>query len=235
MNLKMLQEHFVHSLTTNSINKQLEKLVIPGGSLKIEEAMTIYRGDYQARMKEALSKNFEATWLFLGDEDFFRQAELYIFQYPSTLDNLTNYGEFFPEFIKEVSLEASQMATFEKAFWKYFHSEDKTPFKLTPEFISESSLNLLNLTLISSELSLDFIWENRETVTGISEDLDLFEPSYFALYKKEEKVEVVKVLKVEFEILVELSMCLKISELAPRELKPENWSRIFEIVRYAHV
>lgn len=235
MNLKTLQEHFAQSLTGNLKNKELEDVIIPAGSLKNEEALNVYRTDYQARLKEALATNYEATLLVLGDDEFFFQAHSYILKHPSSLDNLTNYGESFPEWIENISTEACQMAMFERAFWKYFHQKRQTPFLLTPEIIINAGFDLSELTLISSDLRLDLVWQNREVRAPGFEELNLYSLSHFVLYKKHDNVAIVKLSELEFNVLDELSKCSKISNLSQKEISSETWMKVFEIIQFARV
>lgn len=233
MNLKMWQEHFVHSLITNSKNEELEKLIIPAGSLTREDALNVYRQDYQARMKEALASNYEATWLVLGDEEFFSLSEEYISKHPSSYDNLTNYGDLFPQFLRTFSQEASEMAEFEKAFWKYFHAEDRPSIKLNSEIVIQAKFNLSEITFIASEIRLDLLWSKRLEKENILQKDNLYEESFYALYKREDKVEIAKLTKLEYEVLQELSICLQISCLSERGISTESWSRIFNLLQFS--
>lgn len=231
MDLKSLQEQFVALITSQTYAAGIEG-IIPGGSLSIDEATNVYRQDYRARLKEALSVNYEATWLILGDDDFFNQADLYINKYPSNLHNLTNYGEFFPEFLKDISNEASQMAMLERAFWRYFHNKDQAALVLTQAMIEEGSFDLAPLTLLESDLRIDLVWQYRESGSEVLSQLDLEETCYLALFKADEKVEIKKISKLVFDILSELKQVSKISSLTPREIAPDNWIMVFDILRY---
>lgn len=235
MNLKVLQEHFAQSLTANLKNEELERLIIPAGSLRNEEALNVYRTDYATRLKEALVTNYEATLLVLGDEDFFSLAHSYVINHPSKLDNLTNYGEHFPEWIKSSSVTAWQMALFEKAFWKCFHQKRQNPLSLTPDFIMNSGFDLSDLTLIASDLRLDLVWQNRQIQSADFEELDLYTSSYFVIYKKYDTVSVEKLSELEFEILDELSKCSKINLISQREISAETWRQVFEIIQFSNI
>jgi hypothetical protein len=232
MDLKTLQKNFVANVTSE--HSSLDELfILPAGSLSKEQAMGIYREDYFARLKDALATNYEATWIILGDEDFFNHAEQYVITHPSELNNLTNYGNHFPAYLAKASKEASQMAYFERSFWTYFHMKDQSSIILNPEIISEAFFDLAGITLIQSELRLDLIWENREGGSNLLSELDLYEECYFAIYKAEAKVEIKKISKIEYDVLYELSHCSKLMNLSPREIEPESWKSILEVLKFS--
>src|SRR4051812_17487252 len=94
------QKIFLDAILGSEVDDNLLANIKPAGSLSNLEALNVYRGDYTARMLEALGKNYEATWVLLGDEEFMDAATRYIKLNPSTYTNLTTYGESFPNFLE---------------------------------------------------------------------------------------------------------------------------------------
>ena len=138
MDLKELQLIFSSVVTGQDENYKrdhLAGLISGGGTLNPDDAITVYAQDYQARLRDALSQNYEATWLIMGDEEFFEYADIYIRKYPSHLSNLTNYGEEFPELLgtNPELVDASKMAMFERAFWRAFHLSDRASITIDEE------------------------------------------------------------------------------------------------------
>lgn len=244
MELKLLQECFCQSIQANQdqdICKELKKLLVGAGQLNLPEAIEVYSLDYKARMREALSKNYEATWLVLGDDDFFKLADLYIDNYPSEYSNLTSYGESFPLFLAghENLQDASKMASFEQAFWSFFHSKDQAKILLDDNKIINAEFNLEKIKCIESDMRLDLLWKHRESsLKGNSDDLeqlDLFEKTHVVMFKAEERVEVLRVDKVSFEIIMELKRCKKISLLQERTVSNEVWKEVFEVLVFSEI
>jgi len=232
MDLYNFQKMFVDSITLKNEEYDLVSNIIPVGRLNPQEALYVYQDDYKARMREALGANYEATWRLMGDDNFFDVAEKFIFSHPSKFSNLTFYGDLFPLFLKEVSEEAHQMATFEHAFWKSFHAMDSKPKTISEESFGELSFDLSGLTLIHSQLRLDLIWQYRNSLSNELQDMNLFHESYFALYKREEKVEIERLVKNEYEILMELQKGIRIIDLDIGEVNPKHWMNIFNIIQY---
>ena len=187
MELRELQLMFSSIVSgENGLNiGELQKIITGGGTLNPKKSIDVYIQDYQARMKDALSKNYEATWLIMGDDEFFEYTEIFIKKYPSNLSNLTNYGEYFSELIAENDelADASQMALFERAFWKNFHSNDRPAIIIDEKMITEGLFDLSNFTFLKSQMRLDLVWMNRDKGINALDGLEIFEESYFIIYK----------------------------------------------------
>lgn len=234
MNLKEMQQLFVKSVTSGSLSSVLRESISPGGSLTNESALNVYSMDYKARMQEALGKNYEATWLVMGDEDFVDLCQKYIVEHPSHLSNLTTYGDSFPEFIKKSGseLEIIQMSLFERQFWTCFHAEDKPPKTITEELLTTGTFSLDAISLFDSALRLDLIWAKREEGSEAFEGIEPYTQCFLAVYKAFEKVEVKKLLPESYLILSELKEVTKISELTPKEYSPEIWAEVLSVLSF---
>lgn len=240
MDLKELQTMFCSLVTKQeekSFNKEdLLNIITGGGSLNSENALDVYSQDYQARMRDALSQNYEATWLFMGDEEFFECADKYIQSYPSHLLNLTNYGEEFPEMLEENSelIDASKMAMFERAFWQNFHKGDKAVIHIDEEMIKNGEFDLSNFAFIESEMRLDLVWTHREEGSNVLAELEIYEQSYFLIYKALDLVEIRRVSEIIYSFLKNLKECRNIANVKERDISPEMWVEIFGILRFSN-
>lgn len=239
MDLKELQTMFSSLVTgqneQNYSKDQLVKIITGGGTLNPDGAINVYSQDYQARMRDALSKNYESTWLIMGDDEFFEYADIYIRTYPSHLSNLTNYGEKFPELLAGNTelIDASKMAIFERAFWRAFHLDDRPPITIDEEMITNGEFNLSGFTFVESEMRLDLVWSHREEGSSAIESLELFEQSYFLIYKANDLVEIRKVREDMYDFLIKLRDCKKIADVKDREVLPMMWGEIFSILKFS--
>src|SRR5687768_3042109 len=78
---------------------ELEKSLVAGGRLSLQEALGVYSNGYVARLTEALGEIFEGVWWVLGDSGFFEMCKRYIAATPSKSYNLSDYGDGFPAFL----------------------------------------------------------------------------------------------------------------------------------------
>lgn len=241
MNLKEIQVSFCSVVSgKNDNNIMKEKLlssITGGGNLSSPESLDVYSIDYHARMKDALSKNYEATWMMMGDDDFFLYAEAFISKYPSALSNLTNYGDEFPEMLAEnIDLtDESKMASFERAFWEKFHQADTKANKIDEKMITSGEFNLEGYTFIDSNMRLDLVWSAREKGVNALDGFELHERSYFVIYKAGEAVEISKINSVVFNFLISLKESKQIKYVIMDEIPTEEWVSIFNILKFSEI
>ncbi|MBY0414908.1 MAG: DNA-binding domain-containing protein, partial [Bdellovibrionales bacterium] len=173
MKLKFFQEEFTNLVLSPSATCSLS--FRPEGKLNDNEAINVYRNDYEARMIEALGSNFEATWLMLGDDDFFAIGKKYITHYPSTFKSLMHFGHQFPQFLKMEKFDESVviMAQFESFFWKLFHAKEKDQIVLTQELVTNGTFNLESIGLFQASARIDEIWIHRKDSSSSLEKIDL--------------------------------------------------------------
>ncbi|TGK40272.1 DNA-binding domain-containing protein [Leptospira andrefontaineae] len=102
----------------------LSDQILPGGKLGSNSAIAVYQNGYLARFTEALGEKYEAVWKVLGDEDFFETAKTFIEDHPSHSYNISNYGEDFPDFLRETFAEhpiLAEIADLELHVFRIFH------------------------------------------------------------------------------------------------------------------
>lgn len=207
------------------------------GNLSPSDGLAIYEVDYRARIFEALSKNYEATWVVLGDQAFLEASADYIEKFPSISYTLNNYGAFFPSYLKEKAdiygLEASEMSAYEQAFWQLFHQEDTCFSEIDHSVLLSKKFSLDHIFLFQSSLNLDLVWANREN--GINDsvsDKELYGDFCFVLSKKKSKVESTRLSKNVFDLLSMLKEKNSFSLLTYFEISQSEWLLIFDILSY---
>jgi len=225
-----------HNWQKQFVLKTIDSKLIKGArSLSSEEALLVYYQDYQARMLEALGKNYEATWVMLGDEEFFQLANDFIEKFPSKHFSLNQFGENFPEFLA-INCDDSDiflMSDYERNFWKLFHQDANEKKILKQEDIEKGLFDLSQIYFFESNVDLQLIFKNRES--GISEDLKPFinESKRYALYKMNNIVKVLELNLNQFHFLKELKDLKSFLKVKPIPLKEEDWPIIFEVLSFS--
>lgn len=159
--------------------------IVGAGTLSPKEALDVYRGDYNARLSEALQNKFEGVFLIAGEELFRDLAQLFLNVKQSHDPDLQKFGEEFPQWLKNSAPLNDQMrflsevAKVDLAFHHLFHlrpivSQSNYSLELNPAFITLSSEAPLILIEVSEsgyslwnnrfedELPKDFIWDELE-------------------------------------------------------------------------
>lgn len=237
--LKDFQKQFLQAVTDNEINPAMLEMIRPIGKLEAKDVVSIYRDDYQARMQEALGKNYEGTWVLLGDEDFFSLAQQYIKENPSSYTNLTVYGESWPEFLlkHEAPDEVMQMASFERFFWKRFHQSDVAPKDIDAHSLEDIQFSLANTLLIKADFKLYQLWLKREDNQQL--DFDDFEGEQWLLvYRSNQGVKVQELTSTQFRMmeLIKEHQYLPAVFLELQQLEIEtsetDWTLVFEALKF---
>jgi len=110
--------------------------VKPSWSLTALERLGIYRGMYEARMREALEVDYPLLAGFLGPELWEQLISLYIRQYPSRSYTLNRLGDYLPLFLNELEglprpRFAADLARYEFAVSSVFDAPED--HAITPE------------------------------------------------------------------------------------------------------
>jgi len=231
------QKRFLDAITNNVNDEALFTLMRPVAKLTSEKALAVYRDDYSARIIEALGSNYEATWLYLGDDDFFSLGREYIKKYPSHLKNLTYYGAEFPKFLQEQNqAEAFYIADFEKKFWQLFNSKDSVRKKYLPAELMAGNItfNFDSCFLLEAPLNINKLWQHRAAAAHELEDLDFSKEVQLILYKEEGRVAILELTKPTYELA---RLILKNNHLPQAieaycqldlpELTPSDWQKLF--------
>lgn len=236
------QKKFLDCILNQRTHEDLLDLIVPAGSLKKTEALAVYRGDYKARLTEALGKSYEATWLLLGDEEFLEVCGKYISTTPSTLTSLTSYGQNFAVFLEEHDFDEDvvELANFERTFWHLFNEAAKVSRTLDPECLETAGFDLsMDIHLFSASVKLHQLWLAREELKPSLTSEDIDGPQFLAVYKAGERVVVKELSELQYLILTlfkEMSYAAVVFEnLSVRNLSPTavEWSEVFEILSFS--
>jgi len=134
--------------------------------------LAIYHRAYRLRISEALSKAYDKTHAYLGDDMFAELSLGYIAQHPSQYANMRWVGDRFAAYLTQALQEhplVAELAAFEWALSIAFDAEDATPLTaqdlaaVTEEqwecigFALHPSLQLLTMqtNAVASWLALD--------------------------------------------------------------------------------
>lgn len=234
----MKQKDFVESvLKKNFVSSSMESEIIPIGNLSASDVLNIYHSDYMARMTEAIGELYETVWFTVGDEEFFSLCKDYINLNPSTLRDLNCYAENFPDYIKSHTLiedipYLSDVANFEKTFWKLFHCNVEMKEQVAPRDLENSSCDFSNaISLYGSEYNILSLWNLRKgkiTEEQWDNDIDIELPNFLCLYRNEDQVFIESFLKDEFIFFQLLKKGLTIGEaLVSCDISSESVMRVF--------
>lgn len=215
--LKQIQNDFYYFLRGSSNQFQLE--VCPIGNLTSIQSLEIYRRGYKARLIEVLGDSFESCWWVLGDELFFDLASRYIDLYPSQVDDLDQYGESFPAFLKQEQLRIipdskfnflNNLAEFEIIFKKIFHKKNVLAPKIDWNvFFDENETVELKLSssslLFQSTNDVYEIWKLRKENQRSLDEIIFRNPLLAVVYKFNSQVYVKKLSQIEFFAIQKIS------------------------------
>ncbi len=236
MKLADFQKIFLKSIS-NDHSIDLESLIKPAGSLNAQQAIQVYRGDYKARLSEAIGELYESIWYVLGDEDFFNVAKDYIDTHPSTVKELGSYAQDFPQYLKAHPLVEdfpflSQLAEFEQTFWQLFHQEETQVFDPFIE-IDASELGQTKFKmpdhcrLFSWPWSIDKIFEARSGENEQEINWDV--PSSCMLVKLNQKISIFNLSENQYKTLINIAGGCSIE--SSLEGSAEEISSLFSLLR----
>lgn len=220
MSLQKFQKSFLKTIDGEN-NLWLKTHIIPGGSLSIEQSIDVYRGDYVARLSEAIGESFESIWFVLGDEDFFKLSHDYIKNNPSQVRDLGSYGTNLPEYIVSTSYQEefpflSELARYEQTFWRFFHSDPVNaydPFgQIAAEDLGHSRWLMPELSLLGSwDFDIPAIFAAREGIADESE-LDFEIPTACLMLKLDQNIKTFRLTNNQYSTLANLAEGATIEE-----------------------
>lgn len=169
---RYLEKQFVeHIIYQEEDNPLFLAEIIGAGQLSPKAALDIYRGDYNARLEEALQNKFEGVYLIAGPELFSDLAQLFLTIKKSTDPDLQKFGEEFPLWLKnsaplnEGMSFLSEVAKVDLAFHHLFHLNPLT-YKEDYSLTLDPAMITLNsqapLLLIQTEDSGHSAWSYRD-------------------------------------------------------------------------
>lgn len=131
--LQKLQHGFIDYLVGSETD--IARHIQPNSALSAKERLNIYAYAYKARLKEAITTDYEILHSYLGDEQFEQLLQHYISKHPSQETNLRYYSTKMASFLRtEVPFNnlpiLSEIAQIEAAFTNSFDAKDGEPTTL---------------------------------------------------------------------------------------------------------
>lgn len=202
----------------NILNAQTDPKAIrelkPVGRLSLDQAFQLYHHIYEARFTEVLMTHFAAVRWVLGKELFNNLCRRYIETQPTVAYNPQNYGNTFPEFLKEeqgakVIPFIYDLARFEWA-WKEI-KESPSPVPLAGKHIEDLlhsedfKVQFIDaMEIFESPYAVYDIWEQRNSSTYQFEDIHWNHPENLLIYKNQKKIFINRIDTIEAQVLAEL-------------------------------
>jgi hypothetical protein len=99
-NLAEAQKQIQECVRNQELSNVLLELIIEKPPISIQERLKIYQNAYLIRLSESVKDDFSRVEEQIGKEAFVEMIDEFIRKYPSTTQNLAQYSEAFPDFIK---------------------------------------------------------------------------------------------------------------------------------------
>ena len=134
----------------------------------------VYRNNVMAGLTNAIAARYPVARRLLWDDAFDRAAHLYVITAPPRSPVLLEYGDGFPQFLRNIGQAVSadylaDVADLEAARTRAYHAADATPLSreafaaLSPDGLAEMRLRLHpSVTLIKSRFPVVSIWEANQ-------------------------------------------------------------------------
>jgi hypothetical protein len=160
----------------------------------------VYRNNVIASLIDAVAARYPAVRNLLWDDGFDRVARLYIGAEPPRSPLLLEYGESFPQFLRNVGQSVAadyvaDVAEIERARTRAYHSADAVPLasdafaKLSADDLLGLRLRLHpSLVLLKSRFPAVCIWQANRG--GIDQAVTVWKPEFALIARPELDVEV---------------------------------------------
>lgn len=207
--LHELQTKLKTKITTSEDHSSLSFII--DGVLSAKERIEIYSDAYISRITEALRIDFEATHQTLGEMDFLKLVQDYLYEHPSTSTSIEEVGLRFSEFIETFNTrdEVPFLAELTKLEWimiESFYADDLLPFDINslntidPSQWEKVKLNFDNsLKLLKTNWPVHKAWEARKR--DITPEIKPF-PNYYLVYREDYQVKLKGINETEFNLLL---------------------------------
>lgn len=203
------QKQFLVAINRPNLCEELYAEISPIGDLNVEETIRIYRTDYFARLSEVLGVLYETVWMILGDDDFRSLCQEYIESHPSSFQNLSHYGEEFPNFLKGHAHSKdfpflAEVAELEQGHWSIFHRPNTYTahdWPMENELAPELKIKLDPNTILfsSSYRCVDLFFHRNQSAETFRGEIN--RPQFALLYKTQDMVRMLELTRVQFELL----------------------------------
>ncbi len=189
MKMNELRKLFSETILHSSQSSTFSESILPGGKLERGSALAVYEEGYIVRLSQALGERFETVWRILGDEDFFETCNSYIRRYPSRSYNLSDYGEYFSQFLGELFPEHDfirETAEFEFELSTVFHLSENKILELRDSVSGKNPNDLRfefheSLKFLHYSHSIYELWKNKKSEK--TPELPILKSQYILLGK----------------------------------------------------
>ena len=169
MQLAALQQAFYQAMVTGDCSEELLQYIVDDNKLDAKARLGVYRDSIQAGLFSAMRETYKATAVIIGLESFSKLAYSSINEHPSNSTNLNDYGDDFPDFIKEHYSELpflSDLARFERVYENLFLTDAAAEFRRA-EFIE--ALNTVPERAVLIVNPAGFIFKSKYPIVKIWE------------------------------------------------------------------
>ena len=108
--LSLLQNEIQQSILDSSLPLSLISILKEKPPLSISERLKIYHNAYHIRLLESLKDDFTRVLSFTGEKEFEILAYEYIKNFPSRFQNLAEFSQDFPNFVKSKKFGLHELA-----------------------------------------------------------------------------------------------------------------------------
>lgn len=186
-NTRLIEHHFADLIVDQSQipTQEFLQAITPAGSLSPLDAFMVYRGDYEARLTEALKNKYEGVYLIAGDDLFNTLAAIFLTDEKSSVKDLGEFGNAFPDWLTHSAplhpdmKFLNQVAIVDLIFHQLFHCPSPTITRIdnndaskiflhNGKHIIQYDFTFPALSLwhhrYDEELPVDFNWSLKESI-----------------------------------------------------------------------
>lgn len=182
--LHELQTSFLKGIYDASVENNAYPYLQETTERTAEQQLSIYRGSIFGGLKKALAETYPVTKELVGDDFFNMMLGQYIKTYPCSVQDLNDYGEELPDFIRELKQARSipYLADIAQLEWfcnSVLNTEIQRNNLVELEFLNTKQKTQLRLnlpngsTLFQSNYPVDEIWGMHQN--DIEKELELTE------------------------------------------------------------
>lgn len=208
--LSLLQNEIQQSILDSSLPHSLISIIKEKPPISISQRLKIYQNAFRTRLLESLKDDFTKVLSFTGEKEFEILAYEYIKKFPSRFQNLAEFSQDFPLFLKTKDTYLYELAIQD---WISIESQQAIP--------PAASL-ILSALEITSNISY-LIKKYPSSVSTKTSD------KYFLAYNLDEVINVTEITETDFTILNFLSAGKTIEEISSNfemlQLSEESFSK----------
>ncbi|ORU90918.1 MAG: hypothetical protein A6F71_08220 [Cycloclasticus sp. symbiont of Poecilosclerida sp. M] len=182
--LQILQHGFIDYLLGKESG--IDQHIQSTPTLSAGKRLNIYAYAYKARLKEAVTTDYEKLHSYLGDEQFDQVMERYIEKYPSQETNLRYYSIKMPALLRDEEPfnkipMLAEIADIEAAFANSFDAKDSPTMSLNDlASLPDSAWKTLRFSTHPSIQLLSFNHNSFDVWKALSEDKEPPEMEHFS-------------------------------------------------------